>query len=459
MEPNPTKDVLNQRIVPLLTELIQNRCVNDGRPESGQEIRSAMTLKRFFKEYGLEAEILEAAPGRANLVVRIKGTNPAAPSLGYLNHLDVVPVNEEAWNVSPFTGEVRGGYVWGRGTVDMLNMTATQAVAFAELIRQKGPLAGDLVFIATADEEASGRLGARWLVENHWSKVKVDYIITELGGFFFKRDDSNQGITITVGEKGIIWLKLKIKGKAAHGSLPFACENAAYKAANVLNRLASYKMRPSFTREYREMVAASFNSKGLKAMLCDRNKFNRALLKLAKQDEGLAKFFHAASQLTLSPNIVQAGSKINIIPDQALVEIDARLLPGQTVEYLIAELNKVLGDLAHDIRFEISEFYPSTSSPFTTPLYEATKEIIASVYPLATPVPYFIGGVTDGRFFRSKGTVVYGFSLMNEDLTLTEYARMLHGPDERISLKSLELSYHYFNQLPLLFFQKVKLEE
>lgn len=459
MELSPSKDILNQKIVPLLTELIQNRCVNDGRPESGQEIRSALTLKRFFKDYGLEPEIIEAAPGRANLVLRIKGTNPAAPSLGFLNHLDVVPVNEEAWSTNPFAGEVRGGYVWGRGAVDMLNMTATQAVAFAEIVQQKGPLAGDLLFLATADEETSGRLGARWLVENHWPKVKVDYIITELGGFFFKRDDGHQGITITVGEKGIIWLKLRIKGKAAHGSLPYACENAAYKAASVLNRLVSYKRRPCFIKEYGEMVAASFSSKGLKAMLCDRKKFDQALLKLAKQDEGLAKFFHAASQLTLSPNIVQAGSKINIIPDQALVEIDARLLPGQTVEYLIAELNKILGDLAHDLRFEISEYYPSTSSPLNTPLYEATKEIIASVYPLATPVPFFIGGVTDGRFFRSKGTIVYGFSLMNEDLSLTEYARMLHGHDERISLKSLELSFHYFSQLPLLFFQKVKLEE
>ena len=125
----------------------------------------------------------------------------------------------------------------------------------------------------------------------------------------------------------------------------------------------------------------------------------------------------------------------------------------------MAELTRALGTLAKDFSIEIIEYYPSTASSTTTPLYEATEEIIGTVYPLARTIPYFIGGVTDGRFFRKKGTVVYGFALANEDLTLTEYARVVHGGDERVSLKTLELSYHYFRKLPDLFHKRVRVDD
>ena len=187
--------IVDTTLVPLLQELIRNQCVNDGTPASGQEIRSARTLEAFFQRYGIECEIMESAPGRANLIARIPGTEPSAPSLAYMNHLDVVPANEENWTSSPFGGDVRGGYVWGRGALDMLGTTVTQAAAFAELVKHQGRLPGDFLFLAVADEEASGRLGARWLVENHWDKIRADYMVTELGGFFSTGESGESGIT------------------------------------------------------------------------------------------------------------------------------------------------------------------------------------------------------------------------------------------------------------------------
>ncbi len=454
-----TQAPLENTIVPLLQELIRNRCVNDGTPESGQEIRSARTLQDFFSSFDIDSEILESSPGRASLVARLPGSEPGQPALGYLSHLDVVPANDEDWTANPYGGEVRGGYVWGRGAIDMLSTTATQAAAFAELARSRDRLPGDLVFVAAADEEASGRLGTRWLVENHWDKVKADYLVTELGGFFATAAEGGTGIAVTVGEKGIAWTRLKALGVAGHGSLPWRSENAATKIGRAVARLSEYAPRLSFSREYEAMVNGSFLPRGLKAALLSPSRCDRALDKLRRIDEGSARFFHAASRLTISPNVVAVGSKINIVPDRGTAELDIRILPGQTVEYVISEIKRTLGDLARDIQIEIIEYYPSASSPVDTPLYEATSEIMGTVHPLGRPVPYFIGGVTDGRFYRKMGTVVYGFMLANDDLTLTEYASLVHGKDERVSLKTVELSYHYFATLPEIFYNKIRLEQ
>jgi acetylornithine deacetylase/succinyl-diaminopimelate desuccinylase-like protein len=195
------KAAVEEKVIPLLTELIQNRCVNDGTPESGNETESALSLKSFFDAYGIKSEIIAKNPRRGNLLVRIPGTDETAPSLMFMGHMDVVPANPEHWRYDPFAAEIHNGYLWGRGAIDMLNMTATQAVAVAELIHEKGPLRGDLSFLALADEEADGRLGARFLMEDHWDKVKTDYMLTELGGFFI-RNDPVSGIGVTIGKRG-----------------------------------------------------------------------------------------------------------------------------------------------------------------------------------------------------------------------------------------------------------------
>ena len=247
-----------------MQELIRNRCVNRRNPRfrSGDPFRA--DAESFFAAYGIAAEILESSPGRASVIARVPGGEAGEPALAYMSHLDVVPANDEDWTANPFGGELRGGYVWGRGALDMLSTTAAQAVAFAELARVHGRFSGDLVFLAVADEEASGRLGARCLVENHWDRVRADYMITELGGFFTSGGSASgggTGVTVTVGEKGIAWPRLKARGMAGHGSMPWRAGTPPPKSDG---RSPGCRItgRASLSREYEAMVRGLVSSRG-----------------------------------------------------------------------------------------------------------------------------------------------------------------------------------------------------
>jgi acetylornithine deacetylase/succinyl-diaminopimelate desuccinylase-like protein len=452
------KQKSEKRVVSLLQELIRNRCVNNGTPDSGGEIKSAKTLKAFFESLKIRPEILESKKGRASLLVRIPGTRRGSPSLMYMCHLDVVPAEEDDWSCSPFSGDKRGGYIWGRGAVDMLNIAACQAVAFADVVMEKKQLPGDFIFCAVADEEASGRLGARWLVEKHWEKVKADYMITEAGGFFIK-GKRGDGIIITIGEKGIAWTKLTAKGVSGHGSLPYMAENAAVKVAQAAALLVDHPMRIRIYDEYRGMIRNMKLGKVQETLLSNPYTLNAALIDLYRTSPGIAKHLHAISRMTVSPNVIRSGIKINVIPDKGMLELDIRILPGQTVEDVMGELRRILGPEVHNFEIEVLDYFPSNVSQKETPLFDATFEIARTIYPGITPIPTMFSGVTDARFWRMRGTVVYGFALFEESMTLDEYTRVLHGKDEKISLKSLELTYNYFLRLPEVFYRKVEERE
>jgi len=443
---------VKEKVITLLQELIRNRCVNTGAPESGNETKSAKSIQNFFKSYGIESEILEPLPGRGSLVARIPGTNPQAPSLMFMGHLDVVPANQEKWSVDPFSGVNQGGFIWGRGAIDMLNMTATSAVAFAENVSRHGPFPGDLVYLAEADEEASGRLGARWLVENHWEKVKADNVITEGGGYFINTGERNN-ISIAVGEKGLAFTKLVTKGISGHGSLPYMADNAALKIVAAIHKINQHKQKQILKRPYKDMVKSLAISRWLKVGLLTPGLIAVALKALYKKNRGIAKQLHAASRMTISPNIINTGTKINIIPDYGAIELDIRILPDQTVEDVVNEISCALGNLKNQFQIEIVDFFPSNISTLDAPLFTATREIIGTFYPGKAMIPILFSGVTDGRFWRMRGSTVYGFSLYDEDFTLTEFTKMIHGVDERVSLKSLELTYNYFYKLPETFFR------
>jgi acetylornithine deacetylase/succinyl-diaminopimelate desuccinylase-like protein len=442
-----------ERIIPLLKELIRNKCINHGRSDSGDEIKSAFTLKSFFDSYKIKSEIFESRPGRASILARIKGTSVSAPSLMYMGHLDVVPASEDGWASDPFSGDERGGYIWGRGTIDMLNMVASAAVAFAEHATSAKKPEGDLLFLAVADEEASGRLGARWLVENHWEKVKADYMISEGGGYFLTGKPS-RAIALTRGEKGIGWTKLTASGSAGHGSLPYLSENAALKIAQASMILATHRKNIILTREYRDIVRKLPLGAYDRFLLSMPFSIDFALGKISRKYPGLAKHLHALSRMTVSPNVIKAGQKINTIPDQGSVECDIRLLPGESIEDVYRLINRELGKLRDKFEVEIIDYFPSNTSPIDTPLYDAVSEIATSVYPDARIVPNMFSGVTDARFWRMRGTVVYGFALFDETMTLDEYTKVLHGKDERISLKSIELTYNFFRKLPDVLYAK-----
>ena len=225
----------------LLRHLIRNRCVNDGDAASGQEARSADLLRSYLEGSGVDMETYEPAPGRTSLVAKIHGSDPAAPSLTLLGHTDVVPANGDDWSHDPFGGELIDGDVWGRGAIDMLNLTATMATGLRHLALSGFRPAGDLTYVAVADEEALGTYGAMWLCANAADEVGADYVITESGGFPMGGADGTPRLPVIVGEKGVYWCRLIVKGTPGHGSQPLRTDNALVKAAEVVRRIDEYR--------------------------------------------------------------------------------------------------------------------------------------------------------------------------------------------------------------------------
>src|SRR5215831_16010626 len=225
-----TDAALTGQTVELLQQLIRNQCVNDGTIGSGQEVRTTDVLLAYLEGSGLDIEVYRPpeAPGRTSLVARIEATDSKAPTLCLMGHTDVVPVTPETWTRDPFGGELVNGEVWGRGALDMLNITASQAVVLKALARRPGGWKprGSLVYLACADEEAGGLLGAGHVCARHWDSLRADYLLTENGGTVSRDPSGNLNVTVHVGEKGVAWRRLRIRGTPGHGSMPYGANNA-----------------------------------------------------------------------------------------------------------------------------------------------------------------------------------------------------------------------------------------
>ena len=224
----------------LLQHLIRNECVNDGTPASGHEMKSVDTLEAFLRTPGVEMTRYEPMPGRGNLVLRIEGSDKNAKSLHLMGHTDVVPVTRSGWRNDPFGGELINGEVWGRGAIDMLDVTASMAVGVKNLLVSGFKPRGTLIYSAVADEEALGTYGAQWLTENKWDEVKSDYLVTEFGGARFPLGGGVK-LPIMTAEKGSQWTRLRVKGTPGHGSMPYKSDNALVKASELITRIARYK--------------------------------------------------------------------------------------------------------------------------------------------------------------------------------------------------------------------------
>ena len=218
----------------------------------GEDQRCAQT---YLQGSGLDIEVYEPdhAPGRTSLVARIEGTDPAAPTLCLMGHTDVVPVNPATWTRDPFGGELVKGEVWGRGALDMLNLTASQAVVLKTLAKRGWRPRGTLVYLACADEEAGGALGAGHVCKQHWDSLRADYLLTENGGTVSEHDGQTN-VVVHVGEKGVAWRRLRVKGTPGHGSMPYGADNALIKAAQVVTRLADYRPSPYVSDLWRTFV-------------------------------------------------------------------------------------------------------------------------------------------------------------------------------------------------------------
>jgi len=430
--PTATADTIE-----LLRAMIRNACVNDGTAESGQEVRSADVLETYLEGGGLDVETFEPAPGRRSVVSRIEGSDPNAPTLLLMGHTDVVPVSPAGWSRDPFGAELVDGEIWGRGAIDMLNLTASMAVATKHLARSGWRPRGTLVYLGVADEEAGGAHGADWLVEHELDAVRADYVITESGGWTI---DSRRGrrLVVTVGEKGAAWRRLRVHGTPGHGSMPFGADNAVVKAAEVVRRVAAHRPAAEINDVWRAYADALDFDDATRAALVDPDSVWDACEALPNRR--IAKFAHACTHMTFSPDIVRGGVKTNVIPDEVVLDVDIRILPGQTADDADRAIADALGPLTADVTVERQHDRPSSQSPVDTPLWAALQRLVAAAAPGATLLPRITAGGTDATFFRDAGSVAYGFGLLSPALTYDEFSSRFHGNDERIDLESLRLT-------------------
>src|SRR5206468_3762144 len=225
-----------------------------------------------------------------------------------------------------FGGELVNGEVWGRGAIDMLNLTASQAVALKTLARRGWRPRGTLVYLACADEEAGGALGAGHVCKRHWGALRADYLLTENGGTVSARGDE-LNVTVHVGEKGVAWRRLRVKGTPGHGSMPFRSDNALVKAAHVVTRLADYRPSPYVDDLWGAFVGSLSLDPAVKDALVDPSRVDEAITDLPA---GLAKFAWSATHTTFSPNMCRGGVKTNVIPDVVDIEVDIPRFPATT---------------------------------------------------------------------------------------------------------------------------------
>jgi acetylornithine deacetylase/succinyl-diaminopimelate desuccinylase-like protein len=428
----------------LLQQLIRNRCVNEATPESGHEHRNAALLEAYLGDTGLALQRFEPVPGRVSLVARIEGSDPSAPSLCLMGHTDVVPANENGWRRDPFGGELVDGEVWGRGAVDMLNVTASMAVAFKRLARSGFRPRGSLIYFAVADEEAAGVYGAKWITENATDAVRADYVLTEFGGMRMQIGGGvGPKVPVMVAEKGTYWITITVEGTPGHASMPYRTDNALVKGAEIVRRLAAFKPQAQIHEIWRRFVASMEFPPDMEKTLLDPTRIDEMCDTMPLS---LGRMVDACTHTSFAPTIAKSGVKSNIIPDTFELKVDIRTLPGETGEDVHRMLREALGELAADIQINKDSDMEASSSPMETPLWDSLARVTGKLIPGAVTVPFLIVAATDARYFRKIGATAYGYGLFSERIPFDEFGRMFHGDDERVDQESLRLTTELWEQ-------------
>jgi acetylornithine deacetylase/succinyl-diaminopimelate desuccinylase-like protein len=411
----------------LLQELIRLDTVNP----PGNETQAAELLREYLAESGVESELFAKVPERANLVARLPGSG-GGPSLLLLSHTDTVVADAAEWQVDPWSGELRDGEIWGRGALDMKGQVAASAVAIASLARDGFRPVGDLVFAACADEEVGQGFGLPWLCEQHPDAVRTDYALNEGAGERMELF-GRPFYLCSSAEKMSSPFRLRVHGRAGHASVPGIADNALVKAAPLIERLAAYRPELQLGPETDAMIQA----------VAGRPLEAAEALELAREaDEAAAELLEPLLSLTLSPTMISASERRNVIPHVCEVVVDCRLLPGQTQAEVEPVLREVLGDGDYD--FEWIEGRGGTRSPLGGPLWDAVESFVAQIEPQASVLPVPVAGFTDSHWLRDAfGTVAYGFfpaKAMDPQIA----ARLIHSADERIAVDDLELAVQCF---------------
>ena len=428
---------VEREVTNLLCDLIR---INTTNPP-GNETEAAKYLAETLEKEGFKRELFESTPGRGSIITRIKGTGEK-PNLLLLSHLDVVAANPKEWSVDPFEGVVKNGFVWGRGALDMKSMTAMEVMVMKLLKRNKMKLKGDVILAATADEEKGGEAGAGWLVRNHPEKIRADYVINEGGGLAIPIEGKNI-YTIQTAEKGILWFKIKAKGRPGHGSVPGTADNAILRMNRVVEKLGNYRAKMTVAPTVKQFLSQITKEnktvqQALMLLLQNPDMGDQILDMLAEKDKAMAEELRASLRMTIAPTIIHGGIKENIIPSECEAVFDCRVLPGQTPTEAMDEIKGLMPDAdLEKLEFETIQANDPSESPANTPLYEQIVNVLKEFEPNCSVAPILLTGGTDSRFFRKIGSICYGFQPLRSDMPYGEILKTIHGIDERISIENL----------------------
>ncbi|XVV01009.1 M20/M25/M40 family metallo-hydrolase [Actinosynnema sp. CA-248983] len=419
--------VAQDEVVGLASELIRIDTTNTGDPTTlVGEREAAEWVAEKLEEVGYETTYVESgAKGRGNVVARLAGADPSRGALLVHGHLDVVPADASEWSVHPFSGAVQDGYVWGRGAVDMKDMVA-MSLAVARRFKRDGVVPPrDIVFAFLADEEAGGLFGAKWLVDNRPELFEgVTEAISEVGGFSITLKDDVRAYLVETAEKGIRWLKLRVRGTAGHGSM-IHHDNAVAKLAVAVTKLGQHRFPVVITPSVREFLDGVSEITGLDFPDDD---VEGAVGKLG----ALSRMIGATLRDTANPTMLTAGYKANVIPSVAEATVDCRILPGRE-EAFDREVAELLGP---DVEREWIGL-PPVETTFDGALVDAMTASITAEDPGARVLPYMLSGGTDAKSFQQLGIRNFGFAPLKLPADL-DFSGLFHGVDERVPVDALQ---------------------
>jgi acetylornithine deacetylase/succinyl-diaminopimelate desuccinylase-like protein len=424
---------LQDETAEVLAKLIRFRTVNP----PGNERECLEWLAGYLDDAGLEVELDGAEAERPNLVAKYSGGEDG-PVLGYLSHVDTVLADKEDWSADPWGAELRDGFLYGRGTIDMKNQTAAEAVAAARLARSGARFKGELKVIAVADEETGGILGAKWITEQRPDLSRVDYLLNEGAGAIMPYGDRRL-YGVCVAEKGTFRFNVSTTGTAAHASVPGLASNALLKLAPVIIRLGEGQPGYDLMEATRALVEALGE---------DPDDPAAAVAKVKAIAPKLAPLLDAAMRVTFAPTIVSAGEKINVIPARAMVRVDCRVPPEMGEDVALRRAREVIGD-DDGLRIDFTEAVVGNRSPVESALMEAIGGWLSENDPGAEAVPTVLPAFTDSRWFRAAfpECVAYGFFPQRHQ-TIYETWPLMHAKDERIDVRDLGFAAAFFHDLP-----------
>lgn len=412
----------------LARELIRFDTSNRGGGDANPERPAAEFVADFLRSLGLAPQIIESAPGRASVVARVPGAEPELPAWVLHGHLDVVPADAANWSVDPFAGEIRDGMLWGRGAVDMKDMDAMILTSVAELLRAGERPRRDTILAFFADEENGGVFGSHHLVTHHPELFAgAETAVSEVGGYSIDLGGT-RAYLLQTGEKALDWIRIRARGRAAHGSRVWP-DNAVTRLAEAVAALGRHDWPVSLCATTRELIDEIAIILGEAPREIDPEQL------VLRTGTG-GGFIHASLRTTTNPTVLQAGYKHNVIPDVAEALIDVRSLPAEQSEVL-AEVRRIVGE---DIEVETLHSDIGLEAPFEGELVEAMIASLNREDPGARVLPYLLSGGTDNKALSRLGITGYGFAPLRLPPDL-DFPGMFHGVDERVPLDALDFGH------------------